>query len=846
MPDLPITPLLPAIQTHLRDHRALVLQAPPGAGKTTLVPLALLTEPWLADQTILLLEPRRLAAKAAAARMAERHGEAVGGTVGYRTRFDSRVSSRTRIEVLTEGILTRRLQRDPGLAGVGLVIFDEAHERNLPTDLGLALCLDCQQGLRDDLRLLIMSATLDGAAFARLLTDAGVLSSAGRSYPVAVHYLPQDPVGPLPATVARAVLHALAACEGDLLVFLPGGGEIRHTRDRLAVEPACAEVQLQPLYGDLPYADQQRALQPDPQGRRKVVLATPIAETSLTIEGVCGVVDAGWARVPRFEPRSGLTRLETVRISADAADQRAGRAGRLGPGVCWRLWSEATQRRLRPQRVPEILEADLVPLALELAQWGVREAAELRWLDPPPAGALAQARELLIALEALDGEGRITAAGRQLAALPVHPRLANMLRHGAALGLADLAVDLAALLEERDLLRGDGRTGGCDINRRLAALQAFRRDGRDGAHRHGADAAACARVEQAVRQWRGRLDPRQRPTGVANDGDPAQATGLLLALAYPDRIAQRRADSPHRYRLANGRGAQLREDDPLVGQDWLAVADLDASGSEGRIYLAAAVAPTDLETPLAKRVTEVAEVVWDSRQQAVVAVRERRLGSLVLTRRVLDRPDPALRRQAMLEGIRQLGLDCLPWTPDSRDWQARVLCLRAWLPEEGWPDLSDQALAATLADWLGPYLDGINRREHLARLPLGQILRDRLDWAQSPRLEQAAPSHLTVPSGSRLRLRYTPGESPVLAVKLQELFGLADTPRIADGRVAVTLHLLSPAQRPIQVTQDLRSFWERTYAVVKKELKGRYPKHPWPDDPWSATPTRRTRAPAGR
>ncbi|QQS53339.1 MAG: ATP-dependent helicase HrpB [Candidatus Competibacteraceae bacterium] len=847
---LPIEPALPAIRAALRDSIALVLQAPPGAGKTTRVPLALLDEPWLEDRAILLLEPRRLAARAAAARMAAQRGEPVGRTVGYRIRFDHQVSSQTRIEVLTEGILTRRLQRDPALDGVGLVIFDEFHERSLHADLALALCLDSQRGLRPDLRLLVMSATLDGAAVARVLGDAPIVTSEGRAHPVSRHYLPSDPIGLDLNIVVRAVLNTLSRERGDLLVFLPGGGEIRQMLNRLQAEPACTDLALTPLYGDLPGEAQQRAIQPDPDGRRKVVLATPIAETSLTIEGISVVVDAGWTRIPRFDPRSGLTRLETVRVSADAAEQRAGRAGRLGPGICHRLWSETAQSRLRPRRIPEILEADLAPLALELAQWGVAEVSALAWLDPPPPGALAQARELLRELEALDERDRITSGGQALAELPTHPRLAHLLRRGAALGLVDLAADLAALLEERDPLRGEHPFGG-DLSARLDALRDFRRAGRDGARRWRADPTACAHIEQAARRWRALLrranGPARTDTKMRLTLDPADGAtvGLLLAFAYPDRVARCREGATDRYRLANGRGARLATGDPLAGRDWLVAAHLDAGAGEGRIWLAAPVDPADLEAHLAGRLRTVAEVGWDERQAAVVARQERRLGTLALASTPLADADPEQRCQAMLAGVRQLGPDSLPWTRELREWQARVLSLRHWLIDEGWPDVSDGWLMAHLENWLPPWLDGISRREHLRRLDLAEALHNLLDGRSRARLNELAPTHLPVPSGSRIRLRYPPGESPVLAVKLQELFGLADTPCIAGGRIPVTLHLLSPAQRPIQVTQDLRGFWERTYAEVRKELKGRYPKHPWPDDPWSAIPTRRVQ-PSGK
>ena len=836
-PTLPIEPALPAIRAALQECTALVLQAPPGAGKTTRTPLALLDEPWLAGQTILVLEPRRLAARTAAMRMAGLLGEPVGQTVGYRVRFDHQISRQTRIEVVTEGILTRRLQHDPALEGVGLVLFDEFHERSLHADLALALCLDSQNNLRTDLRLLVMSATLDGAAVARLLGDAPIVSSEGRAWPVACHYLPCD-VHRLDLTVVvQAIMSALARHDGDVLVFLPGGGEIRQTLRRLEIAAASSELALVALYGDLPGEAQQRAIQPDRSGRRKVVLATAIAETSLTIEGVTVVVDAGWSRAPRFDPRSGLTRLETVRVSADAAEQRAGRAGRLGPGTCYRLWSEAAHSRLRPRRVPEILEVDLAALALELANWGVNEPATLAWLDPPPPGALAQARTLLTDLEALDGQGRITPVGRTLAELPTHPRLAHLLRRGVELGQGSLAADIAALLEERDLLRGD-HPSGSDLTARLAALSAFRCEGRSGAQRWAADPAVCARIEQIARRWRELLKIAAAPEPSP---DPTMV-GLLLALAYPDRIARRREGSADRYQLANGRGVRLAVGDPLSGDDWLVAAQLDAGLSEGRIWLAAPVALADLENHLAARISAVGEVAWDERQAAVIARRERRLGTLVLSSETLPDADPALLRQAMRVGVRQMGLDRLPWTRELRDWQARVLALRYWFPDEGWPEVADDWLTEHLAEWLEPWLDGITRREHLPRLDLAAALQSVLDGRLRPRLNELAPTHLTVPSGSRIRLQYLPGEAPVLAVKLQEVFGLADTPRIAGGRVAVILHLLSPAQRPIQVTQDLRGFWERTYAEVKKELKGRYPKHPWPDDPWNATPTRRTQA----
>jgi ATP-dependent helicase HrpB len=828
---LPIDEVLPELRNALARHTAVVLQAPPGAGKTTHVPLALLGESWLAGRSILMLEPRRLAARAAAARMAQLREEAVGETVGYRIRFESRVSGRTRIEVLTEGILTRRIQNDQALEGVGLVIFDEFHERHLHADLALALTLDSQRNLRDDLKILVMSATLDGAAVSKLLGEAPLVTSTGRSFPVDVRYVPTANDARIADSVAAAALAALAQQQGDVLAFLPGAWEIRRAQESIAAR-ADKNVDVLPLYGDLPWELQDKAIRPSVAGRRKVVLATPIAETSLTIDGVCIVVDSGFARVPQFDPGSGLTGLVTQRISRASAEQRAGRAGRTAPGVCYRLWGESVQRGLIPQSIPEIRSADLAPLALELASWGVRDAATLAWLDPPPAAAFAQARELLRELDALDDSGAITGAGQAMAALPLHPRLAHMLHEARRLGCAGLACDIAALLSERDLMVGDARRS-ADFGLRLEALRAYRRNGRAGAQAHGADANGCQRVAQAAGQYRRLLRVE------TDDGDAAMA-GVLLAFAYPDRVALARSAGSNRYLLASGRGAKLHEKQARRPA-CLVAASMDAGEGEGVIYLAEAVEPADLRQYFPQHVRTRSIVRWDETEQAVVARREERFGELLLDSSATKDADPEALRAAMLEGVRRMGLEALPWTAAAREWQARVLSLRQWCPEEAWPDVADAALLATLEDWLGPYLDGVTRRTHLARLDLPEILRARLDWKQQQRLDEAAPTHLEVPSGSRIRLAYEPGQPPVLAVKLQEMFGLADTPRIAAGRVAVTLHLLSPAQRPIQVTQDLRGFWERTYAEVKRELKGKYPKHPWPDDPWSAPPTRRAK-----
>ncbi|MHB8426672.1 MAG: ATP-dependent helicase HrpB [Acidiferrobacterales bacterium] len=841
---LPIEEAMPSLRVALSTHRSVVLQAPPGAGKTTFVPPALLDESWLAGRSIVILEPRRIAARAAAARMAQYYGEQPGDTVGYRIRFESRVSARTRIEVVTEGILARRLQADPALAGVGLVVFDEFHERHLHGDLTLALVLDSQRGLREDLRILVMSATLDGAAVSQLLGHAPVITSPGRSFPVTVQYLERDPDGPLVETVVQAVVRALHDYEGDVLVFLPGAREIRRTRERLAGRMPPDAVEVFPLYGDLPWELQERAIRPGgPGARRRVVLATPIAETSLTIDGIRVVIDSGYARVPQFDPKSGLTRLVTQRISRASAEQRSGRAGRTAPGICLRLWNENTQRGLVPQTVAEIRGADLAPLALDLAAWGVRDAGSLSWLDQPPAAALAQARELLRELGAFDADGRISALGRRMAELPLHPRLSRMLMSARSAGMVALACDLAALIAERDILVGEARLT-CDLGVRVDALRDFRIHGRRAAQTRGADVERCTRADQASRQFR-----RLVSAPASEDAFAPTDVGRLLALAYPDRIAMQRTGAPSRYVLVHGRGVRLPEREVGLRYPYLAVANADsgaqdgagsAANSEGLIYLAAPIDEDDLKRLFPERLRSEEVVRWDGQQQCVIARREQRMGALLLSSAPLLKAAPEKLRAAVLQGVRNLGLQVLPWSKEARQWQIRVLCLRSWFPGEHWPDVSDDALLATLDDWLEPHLDGVTRREHLARLDLARILTGCLDWNQEQHLGRDAPTHLRVPSGSLIALDYQPDAAPVLAVKLQELFGLADTPRVARDRVPVTLHLLSPARRPIQVTQDLRGFWDRTYAEVRKELKGRYPKHPWPDDPWKAVPTARS------
>jgi ATP-dependent helicase HrpB len=832
---LPIERVLPELCQALERHPAAILSAPPGSGKTTIAPLKLMEQAWLDGLNIIMLQPRRLAAKASAQWMAKLLNEPVGQRVGYRVRLDSKVSPQTRIEVVTEGVLTRRLQRDPELEGVGLVIFDEFHERSLQADLGLALCLDIQQGLREDLKLLMMSATMDCQRVSALLDDCPIIDGAGRSYPVEINYVAQPRESHLVQQAVHGVKLALQEQTSDILLFLPGVGEIKRTLAQLQPLVCCKDVILAPLYGDLNRQAQEQALQPDKEGRRRVVLATSIAETSLTIEGIHTVVDGGWSRRPRFYPNSGLTRLETVRVSLASADQRAGRAGRLAPGVCYRLWDESTNSRLLAQQPPEIVDADLAPLVLEVACWGVSDPTQLSWLDLPPKGAFDQAVDLLQILGALDQQGRITTSGRAISALPLHPRLAHMLQFSAEVGEAKIACDIAAIISERDLIKRDmSGEHSSDIETRLMLLKRWREQGDRVARSAGADPNACRQIDRISQQWFRQLgSPKQ-------SSDQKWSAGALLAQAYPDRLAQRRSNQHSSYLLSGGRGVRLMESDPLNGAHYLVAANLDAGHAEGRIFLAAEIDAEAISQTM--QVEQLLNIKWDKGCAAVVAKCEERIGAIVLSSRRIAEPEPEAVVQAMLAGIEQMGISSLPWNRDVRDWQARLLSLRKWQPEADWPDLSDEWLMTHLDEWLAPYLSGISRREHLKQLNLLDIFKGILDWSACKQIDQLAPTHLEMPSGSRRHLTYSvKGEAPILAVRLQELFGLADTPIIANGDVVVTLHLLSPAQRPVQVTQDLKGFWQRTYPEVKKELKGRYPKHYWPDDPWSAVPTSRVK-----
>jgi ATP-dependent helicase HrpB len=813
---LPIDVVLDQLARTLAGHNTAVLVAPPGAGKTTRVPLALLDAPWLKSKKIIMLEPRRIAARASAERMARTIGERVGETVGYRVRFGSKVSRATRIEVVTEGIFSRQILDDPELTGVAAVLFDEFHERSLDADLGLALARDAQTGLREDLRILVMSATLDGARVAKLLGDAPVISSEGRAFPVETRYLGRKADAPLERQMADAIAMALRADPGSVLAFLPGAAEIRRTQNFLGERVQDAAIEIVPLFGALDANVQDRAIAPAPKGHRKVVLATSIAETSLTIEGVRIVVDSGVARVPRYEPDIGLTRLETVRASRAAVDQRRGRAGRTEPGVCYRLWDEPQTASLAAYTQPEILSADLSSLVLDLAQWGVSDPATLAFLDPPPAPALKEARGLLNELGALDGDGRITAEGKSLRALALPPRLARMIVDSHRLGAGEEAAEIAAVLTERGL-GGDS----VDLD---ARLDQFRRD--------RSPRASSAR--SLAQRWASQVAATE---GSPKD-DTSPSTGVMLAFAFPDRVARNRGNGS--FVLANGRGAAVDQTSALARAPYIAVAELTGTAASGRILLAAPITQADIELRFADQIETADEVSFDRNALALRARRKKTLHAITLSEAPLSLSPSAETSRILADGLIAAGIDKLPWSKSLKQWRDRVMFLRK-AEGEGWPDLSDDALAAQREAWLVPALYDKTSLKELSAGDLSDALMTLLPWELRARLEREAPTHFEAPTGTMLAIDYEAEQGPTIAVRLQELFGLNTHPSIAKGAVPLVLELLSPAQRPVQVTRDLPGFWRGSYAAVRSDLRGRYPRHPWPEDPATAPPTRRVK-----
>ncbi|MCX6181291.1 MAG: ATP-dependent helicase HrpB [Bacteroidetes bacterium] len=807
---LPVCDVLPELQNALKQNSTVILSAPPGAGKSTLVPLALLGAEWLKDQKIIMLEPRRLAAKTVATRMADLLGEQVGERVGYRIRFESRVSSKTKIEVVTEGILTRMLQSDNSLEGVGIVIFDEFHERSIFADVALALSREAQQILRDDLRILVMSATLNLEELKNLL-KAPVIESFGKQYPVDLIYTDQQDMMLMAETCAQTVMRALREQKGDVLVFLPGEGEIRKCEEILAAQSS--GVELHPLYGTLPPQQQMAAIMPSRSGARKVVIATSIAETSLTIEGIKVVVDSGFGRVQKFDPRSGLSKLETIVISKDSADQRAGRAGRLSPGVCYRLWSKPMHAKLPDHRTPEIAEADLTSLVLDLAMWGVHDINSLTWLTLPPSFNVKLATDLLEELNAIEN-GRITAHGKKMQALPCHPRVAHMMLMAEEHDKIHLAADVAALLEERDPL---GKEAGIDINLRIEALRRQRQLNSSG--------RKFGRIIKVAEQYRKMFEAKENNQPV----DPYE-TGLLLVHAYPERIACARPGNNAQFQLSGGILAMASHKDDLAHEPWLAIAHMDARDGMGKIFMASSLNPKDL-MPLLKE-KEILE--WNSKKGGLTATREMRLGRIVLKSVPLPKPNPELVQKAICDVLKKDGAHLLDWNDQVTQFQNRILSLKKWNGSQEWPDLSTEKLLSECEEWILPYLVNIKSNDDLKKLNLHDILFHFLDYEKQNLLNKLAPAKMEVPSGSHIALEYFASASaPVLAVRIQEVFGLADTPKVNNDKVSVLMHLLSPAYKPVQITGDLKSFWENAYFEVRKELKPRYPKHAWPDDPWN-------------
>lgn len=827
LPNLPITPSLTQISAAL-EQQHLVLGAPPGSGKTTLVPLALLDAPWLAGKKIIMLEPRRPAARMAAQRMASLLGENVGDQVGYQVRFERRIGKHTRIEVLTEGLLLRRLQQDPELADTAVVIFDEFHERSLTGDLSLALCLDAAEALRDDLRILLMSASMDIHALAAHI-NGQALQAEGSAYPVEIHHLDKDP---LPEQrqlqLNNLVRKAVNDTQGDILVFLPGKGEIKRLQQSLG-ESLSPDIELLPLHGELSAKEQDSVINGHGKQRR-IILSTDIAETSLTIEGISTVVDSGQNRKPHFDPNSGMTRLETAQISQASALQRAGRAGRLGPGSSYRAWSKAREQRMPKDIQAEIIEADLASLVLELANWGVTAAADLKWVTAPPEAHWAQASELLKQLGALNPQGQITSAGKQMVRLPTHPRLAHMLLQAGSRN-RQLACDIAALLSERDPMQRRGSAdSNSDLTIRLEAMNQYRQGGKPG----GFNAQALSRLKQVATQFQKMLPDEHTNT-------PPLSPGECLALAFPDRIGKARKANSHQYLLSNGRAAALPQHDALSGTDCIVVGALDAGHRDGRIWLAAGIDELTLQNQFAEQLVSQREVLWDDQAQAVRAQKVVRLGALLLNQQVQalsaeDDPTPLLLNQ-----VNKLGLSRFASYPALQQLQGKIALLRKHLPEQNWPDLSDQALLDSSEEWLPSWLGGVSSQKQLLKIDIANAVAQQLSWEQQQHLEQLLPSHFNTPAGTRRKIEYPDSGEPYLSVPLQEMLGEKQTPCIAQGRIPLTLHLLSPARRPLQITKDLATFWASSYSEVKKEMRGRYPKHHWPDDPASAEATRFTK-----
>ncbi|MEN6488592.1 MAG: ATP-dependent helicase HrpB [Smithella sp.] len=835
----PIDDILPELTAAIREHPAVVLQAPPGSGKTTRVPLALLDVIPPEKGRIIMLEPRRIAAVSAARWMAKTMGEEIGQTLGYSIRFDSRVSKRTRIEVMTEGILTRRILANPGLEGVAMVIFDEFHERSLQADLALSLCLDIRRALREDLKILVMSATLDGGPVAALLDGAAIISAQGKAYPVEERYCGDNGDKYVTARITNVVQKALQETSGDILVFLPGAGEIRTAREALEEtldEMSMRDISLHPLYGDLPFEEQERAILPSP--RRKIILATNIAETSLTIEGVRVVIDGGLTRRLQYDPATGMNRLITVMVSQASAQQRQGRAGRLGPGVCYRLYSRHTFQSLIPFAPPEIAISDLSSLVLDLAVWGVKDPAMLSWLDPPSPAAWRAAQELLKGLGALDARGTITPVGEAMARLPLHPRLSRLLLKAAELGCPSLGADLAALLSERDIIRHRQSpfthpNGGYDLSERLQLLRQWRQNNIPSGK---TDPWALRTVDRTSQQLRRLVDK----AGEASGGEIGSMIPLLLLFAFPDRIAKRREVDDARYVLRQGRGVRLNAKLIPGGSPYIIAVVIDkGEKAEGTVHMAEPLTEELIREQLGEQIETLRRIEWDKQEGRIIATLEECLGTIMLSSKPAN-PSEEEVVSLLCEAIRSKTGKII-FSQEARQFQARVRLLRQSYPEENWPDLSEETLLSAPENWLLPWLRGIRNAQQLAALNILPALKDRLTWDQRRILEDRAPMVIPVPSGHNIPIDYASGDIPVLAVKLQEMFGLADTPAIAGGRVKLLLHLLSPARRPVQITRDLKQFWNTGYPQVKKELKGRYPKHPWPDDPWNAVPTRKTK-----